>query len=71
MMPGPFELIIILVIVLLIFGGKRLKGLGGDLGGAIKGFKKAVKDEDAKKAIDLDETKVESKKVEKTSEKDS
>ena len=70
-MPGPFELIIILVIVLLIFGGKRLKGLGGDLGGAIRGFKKAVKDEDAKKAIDLDETKVESEKVEKTSEKDS
>ena len=44
MMPGPFELIIILVIVLLIFGGKRLKNIGGDLGGAIKGFKKSMKD---------------------------
>ena len=43
-MPGPFELIIILVIVLLIFGGKRLKNIGGDLGGAIKGFKKSMKD---------------------------
>ena len=43
-MPGPFELIIILVIVLLIFGGKRLKNLGSDLGGAIKGFKSSVKD---------------------------
>jgi sec-independent protein translocase protein TatA len=45
MMPGPFELIIILVIVLLLFGGKRLKNIGGDLGGAIKGFKKSMKEE--------------------------
>jgi len=44
MMPGPFELIIILAIVILIFGGKRLKNLGSDLGGAIKGFKSSVKD---------------------------
>ncbi len=47
MMPGPFELIIILVIVLLLFGGKRLKNIGGDLGGAIKGFKKSMQDEEA------------------------
>ncbi|MBC8493872.1 MAG: twin-arginine translocase TatA/TatE family subunit [Candidatus Thioglobus sp.] len=46
MMPGPFELIIILVIVLLLFGGKRLKNIGGDLGGAIKGFKKSMQDEE-------------------------
>lgn len=45
MMPGPFELIVILAIVLLIFGGKRLKNIGGDLGGAIKGFKKSMKEE--------------------------
>ncbi len=38
------QLLIILVIVLLLFGTKRLKNLGSDLGGAIKGFKKAVKD---------------------------
>jgi len=41
-----WQLLIVLAIVLLLFGTKRLKGLGGDLGGAIKGFKKAVKDED-------------------------
>ena len=41
-----WQLVIILVIVLLIFGTKRLKGLGGDLGGAIKGFKEAVSTED-------------------------
>ena len=44
MMPGPFELVIILAIIILIFGGKRLKNLGSDLGGAIKGFKSSVKD---------------------------
>ena len=43
-MPGPFELVIILAIIILIFGGKRLKNLGSDLGGAIKGFKSSVKD---------------------------
>ena len=47
-MPGPVELIIILVIVVLVFGGKRLKNLGGDLGSAIKGFKKSMKDESMK-----------------------
>ena len=43
-MPGPFELVIILAIVILIFGGKRLKNLGSDLGSSIKGFKSSVKD---------------------------
>ncbi len=41
-----WQLLIVLAIVLVLFGTKRLKGLGGDLGSAIKGFKKAVKDED-------------------------
>jgi len=39
MMPGPFELIIILVIVLVLFGGKRLKNIGGDLGNVSKVLK--------------------------------
>ena len=38
------HLIVVLVIVLLVFGTKRLKNIGEDLGGAIKGFKKAVKE---------------------------
>lgn len=42
------SLILILVIVILLFGTKRLKNIGGDLGGALKGFKKAIKDEDTK-----------------------
>lgn len=37
--------LVILAIVLLLFGTKRLRNLGSDLGGAIKGFKSAVKDE--------------------------
>ena len=55
-MPGPFELVIILAIVILIFGGKRLKNLGSDLGGAIKGFKSSVKDAETeeKEAIEVE-----------------
>ena len=41
-----WQLLIILAIVLLLFGAKRLRNLGGDLGGAIKGFKQAMKEED-------------------------
>jgi sec-independent protein translocase protein TatA len=69
MMPGPFELIIILVIVLLLFGGKRLKNIGGDLGGAIKGFKKSMKgvDEDDKKIDNKDDV-IEAKVVKEEKE---
>jgi len=37
-----WQLAIVLVIVVLIFGTKRLKSIGSDLGGALKGFKKAM-----------------------------
>ena len=69
MMPGPFELIIILVIVLLLFGGKRLKNIGGDLGGAIKGFKKSMKgvDEEDKKIDNKDDV-IEAKVVKEEKE---
>lgn len=43
-----WQLLIILAIVLVLFGAKRLKNVGGDLGSAIKGFKNAVKEEDKK-----------------------
>jgi sec-independent protein translocase protein TatA len=59
---GMQELLVVLAIVLLIFGPKRLKNIGADLGNAIKGFRTAVSDEDktpaandaAAKAIDAD-----------------
>lgn len=47
---GPKELmviLIVLVIVLVLFGPKRIKSLGSELGNAIKGFRHAVKDKDA------------------------
>jgi sec-independent protein translocase protein TatA len=43
---SPMQLLIILVIVVLLFGTKKLRGLGGDLGSAMKGFKKAMSDDD-------------------------
>ena len=39
-----WQLLIILAIVLLLFGAKRLRNLGGDLGAAVKGFRSAVKE---------------------------
>jgi sec-independent protein translocase protein TatA len=47
---GIGELLVILAIVLLLFGPKRLKSLGSDLGSAIKGFRRAVTDDEANKA---------------------
>jgi sec-independent protein translocase protein TatA len=43
---GMGELLVILAIVLVLFGPKRLKSLGSDLGNAIKGFRSAVKEEE-------------------------
>lgn len=45
--------LIVLVVVLLVFGTKRLRGAGRDLGEAVKGFKKGMADED-KPAGELD-----------------
>jgi len=41
---GMRELVIILVVVLLVFGTKKLSSIGSDLGAAVRGFKKAVND---------------------------
>ncbi|MCZ2723580.1 Sec-independent protein translocase subunit TatA [Marinomonas sp. 15G1-11] len=41
-----WQLLIVLAILILIFGTKKLKNLGSDLGGAVKGFKEAVNKED-------------------------
>jgi sec-independent protein translocase protein TatA len=47
------ELLVILAIVFMLFGTKRLKDFGGDLGAAIKGFKKNVGDDKpAEPAVD-------------------
>lgn len=44
-----WQLLIIAVIVVLLFGTNKLKNLGSDIGSSIKGFKKAMSDEDEKK----------------------
>ena len=41
---GPLQIFLILLIVILLFGTKKLRNIGSDLGGAIKNFKKSVKD---------------------------
>lgn len=41
-----WQLVIVAVIVVLLFGTKKLRGLGGDLGSAVKGFKSAMTDEE-------------------------
>jgi len=41
-----WQLLIVLLITVMLFGTKRLKSLGGDLGGAFKGFKKAISEPD-------------------------
>jgi len=53
-----WQLLILLAVVILIFGTKKLKNIGGDLGSAIKGFKSAVKEGDDSAAQDSKQEKV-------------
>ncbi len=62
---GPVQLLIVLLIVLAIFGTKRLRTIGSDLGSAVKGFRSAVNDAEketeqlsdaSKKDADFDST---------------
>ena len=46
---GPWQLLIILVIVLAVFGTKRLSSLGSDLGKSVKGFRSAMNEADEAK----------------------
>lgn len=50
-----WQLIIIAVIVVLLFGTKKLSSLGSDLGASIKGFKKAMSDDDKAKSTQQEE----------------
>lgn len=62
-----WQLLIVLAILVLIFGTKKLKNLGSDLGGAVKGFKEAVNKEDDEKD---EEKQAQSKVIESESKKD-
>ncbi|MDB9968164.1 Sec-independent protein translocase subunit TatA [Gammaproteobacteria bacterium] len=52
---GIWQLLIILLIVVMLFGTKRLKNLGSDLGGALKGFKTAIKEDEEEQATEVDD----------------
>ena len=49
------ELLIILVIALILFGAKKLRNVGSDLGAAVRGFKKAVNDGDDEQTKQLND----------------
>ncbi len=55
---SPMQLLIIAVIILILFGGSRLRNIGGDLGNAIKGFKKAMSDGDKTKEQEKEQEKI-------------
>ena len=62
--------IIVLVVVLLVFGTKRLRNAGSDLGEAVKGFKKGMKDEDKPTAQLGDDTRSEASSESKDRDRD-
>jgi len=62
---GIWQLLIVLLIVVLLFGGKKIRTLGSDLGSAFRGFKKEMSDEEPpaveKKDADFADSKVDKK----------
>ena len=65
---GIWQLLIILLIVVMLFGTKKLRNLGSDLGGAMKGFKTAMKDDDEDKEEGEDSEQSDTESTEATSE---
>ena len=61
-----WQLLIVVAIIVLLFGTKKLRNLGSDLGESVKGFKKAMSDDKPK---DAEFEKVEQKQVESTEQK--
>lgn len=65
-----WQLLIIAVIVVLLFGTKKLRGIGSDLGSAVKGFKKAMAEEEdpTKTDADFEQKNLQQQKTESTAE---
>ena len=59
-----WQLLIIAVIVVLLFGTKKLRGIGSDLGSAVKGFKKAMSEEESNSAENQKDADFETKNLE-------
>ena len=70
---GLKELLVILLVVVLVFGTKKLRNIGGDLGGALKSFKDAMKggqkDDEAADETEKTGTTIEGEVTSKTKEK--
>lgn len=65
------QLLIVLVIVIVLFGTKRLRNIGGDLGGAVKGFRSAMKDgEEDKNLQEQEDDVIDGELAESKTEKD-
>ena len=66
------HLLVVLAIVIVVFGTKRLRNIGTDLGGAIKGFRSAIKDgeESTKKTTEDKEDAIEGEVTAKKTDKD-
>lgn len=52
---GIWELVVVLAIVALLFGTRKLRTIGSDLGGALKGFRNAMKDDEGESAKEQSE----------------
>lgn len=65
---GIWQLLIILLIVVMLFGTQRLKNLGTDLGGALKGFKTAIKEDEEEQPSETDDG-VNGETIDSTAEK--
>ncbi|MFK5880631.1 MAG: twin-arginine translocase TatA/TatE family subunit [Sulfurospirillum sp.] len=63
-MPSMPELLVILAIVVLLFGAKKIPDLAKGLGTGIKDFKKAIKEDESKDSIEADEKTADTKPVE-------
>jgi len=68
---GIWQLLIILLIVVMLFGTKKLRNLGSDLGGALRGFKTAMKEDEKDESEEESEgtEKSEGETIETTAEK--
>ncbi len=66
---GIWQLLIILLIVVMLFGTKRLKNLGADLGSALKGFKTAIKEDEEDQSAEQSSDGVSGETIDSTAEK--
>ena len=65
---GWFQILVVLLIVLLIFGTKRIRSLGSDVGGAIREFRKSVSEDDAEEKTEGSESTEPTEPTEPTSD---